>query len=253
VKTSNTDKTDYVKSCEDAIVNFDTFKRDPRYRVVLEHVDFPLSVGYLNEIKKNNPELISNFDKFRTNDLYGSPTLETYGEHGEFSPSTFRYIKVLGDLKNLYGDLTGMKIVEIGGGYGGQCKTICDLFDVSYMMVDLKESNDLARLYLSKFDIHPTFIDAHEFMEHPQDVESDLLISNYAFSECHKPIQNVYIDGLIKNATRGYITYNRNGGDELIYSVEKVTEMCKNLNIITIPEVPSTSKLGCIAVWDSDA
>ena len=33
-------------------------------------------------------------------------------------------MKVLGDLLMMFGDLSGMHIVEVGAGYGGQCLAI---------------------------------------------------------------------------------------------------------------------------------
>jgi len=50
----------------------------------------------------------------------------------------------------LFGLLDDAKIVEIGGGYGGQCKIIYDCFEpISYLMIDLGELLKLQEKYLN--------------------------------------------------------------------------------------------------------
>ena len=64
------------------------------------------------------------FHRFRENDRLGSPLTCDYDACGRFSPTTLRYAKVYSDLMRLFRDLDGQRIIEIGGGYGGQCFVI---------------------------------------------------------------------------------------------------------------------------------
>ena len=72
----------------------------------------------------------------------------------EISATTARYIKNLSDLINLFGSLDGMRIAEIGGGYGGLCKIISDQFELdSYTLFDLPDCLDLSKKFLDNFGI----------------------------------------------------------------------------------------------------
>ena len=103
---------DYIRVCQEASCNdivFANFKRDNDYRQVLEHATYEHGLAYLEVIKNDYPYLIDLIDKFATNDNYGFPF--TYEYDGMFmSPTTLRYIKVLGDLNKLF-ELEGKDII----------------------------------------------------------------------------------------------------------------------------------------------
>src|SRR5439155_585481 len=99
----------------------------PAYTDMLEHVSYSQGNDYLNIILNEYPDLVKKFSAFRENDAIGDPRTYLYEKHGLFSPTTLRYIKIAGDIRARFGDLSRMHIVEIGGGYGGQCKIIHDL------------------------------------------------------------------------------------------------------------------------------
>jgi hypothetical protein len=100
--------------------------------------------------------------------------------------------------------LTDKKIVEIGGGYGGQCQIIQTAFEVQcYEIVDLPEVWTLQKKYLSKFNVLVS-----KLPENPIYWEWDLCISNYALSEIKEPLQRNYVKGICKNSTNGYVTAN---------------------------------------------
>src|SRR5438876_1073823 len=77
---------------------------------------------------------------FRRNDNCGSPRTHDFGgDIGPMAPTTLRYIKILSDLETWFGSLGGKRVVEIGGGYGGQCAVIKTRFRVSsYTLIDLQ-------------------------------------------------------------------------------------------------------------------
>jgi len=75
-----------------------------------------------------------------------------------------------------------------------------------YLLLDLEECNLLSRRYLSIFNLPTLSHTAEEIDE--IDENFDLLISNYAFSECHKEVQQDYIERFIKKSNNFYIMHN---------------------------------------------
>lgn len=181
----------YLKACSEAN---DDFKNDWRLTPIFEHTKRYLALNYIDNIRKHNPHLLS--IKY-TNDRIGSPTLQDIGGwYG--SNATAQYIGVLSNLINHFGDLTGLSICEIGGGYGGQALTILDKFSPkSYDIIDLPEVNILQKKVLSD-----TICKIGSTIPKKS---YDLVISNYALSEI--PDNKKYID-LCRKAKHGYITCN---------------------------------------------
>jgi len=202
--------TYYPDFCQLAAKNdyvFNSFKRNPVYREILEHLPYELGALYLKTISAEYPELLAHVEKCRQNDLLGEPITFDYGQVGYFSPTTLRYIKVAGDLKKQFGDLSKMHIVEIGAGYGGQCKIIAELGGfASYTIIDLPECNALSKRYLDALGVqNVTFINNDNLSKAQK---YDLVISNYAFSEIDRSEQEKYIEHVIKSTPNGYMTMN---------------------------------------------
>ncbi|MGI9659181.1 MAG: putative sugar O-methyltransferase [Gaiellaceae bacterium] len=210
-RSSIADKTPYTSFCREASQRADvfaTFRRAPVYNQILEHTTEAQGSEYLDVILRRYAHLAEHFEAFRGNDRVGAPRTFEYGEHGAFSPTTLRYIKVLGDLERLFGDLGSMHFVEIGVGYGGQCRII-DAYGGfgSYCLVDLAPCLDLAHAYLDEFETtdavrYCTMEDIDEALD------GDLLLSNYAFSECTRAIQQTYLEKVLLRCARGYLTGN---------------------------------------------
>lgn len=99
-----------------------------------------------------------------------------------------------------FGPLDGLRICEIGGGYGGQCKAIFEKYKpLFYHIIDLPDVLDLQYRYTKG-------IGSISFSTGPVNQDFDLLISNYALSEI---IDNkLYIDEVVKRSKHGYITCN---------------------------------------------
>ena len=184
---------EYLQACRDA--NMNTFKRDLRLNRIFEHAGIEQGLAYLDLIKSNNPQLLQH--KF-TNDDTGGAQVYDYGNGHVFSPSTLQYIGVLSNLITRFGSLDDMRIVEVGGGYGGQCKTVIDVFKPKvYTIVDLPEVTALQLKYLTDTGAR--------VMSVPPTGKYDLFISNYALSEI--PNNTEYID-LARRCKHGYITCN---------------------------------------------
>ena len=82
----------------------------------------------------------------------------------------------------------------------------------------------------------------------PEYFNSDLLISNDAFSELSREIQDLYLKNVVLNAKRGYITWNSWSSTYLGgYSLAELVRVIPNSQII--PEKPLTGKENAIIVW----
>lgn len=201
----------YLKVCKDASENdsvFAVFKSLREYRKILEHTSLKIGQKYFVTILKENESLLTKYPAFWTNDDYGSPVKHTFisGDKAvTCSATTMQYIGVLSNLIKLLGPLTEMKIIEIGGGYGGQCKIMHDYYGQnSYTIVDLFEANALQSKYLAKFGVKICSWSGNWSVKY----NSDLTISNYALSEITEPLQTKYVRDILLNSKHGYITCN---------------------------------------------
>ena len=200
----------YSQICTEAVEDdnvFNKFKTDPRYTAILEHVPVEQGKIYAQDIQDYDidSDLIN---LFKENDIVGGANIINYGEpFGSISPSTLRYIQNALDISYFFGEGELNKIAEIGGGYGGLCKTISCLCEFGeYHIYDMKEASKLQEKYLSYFDIEGSVIH-HSEPEVLEDI--DLLISNYAYSELGENLQDLYYNNVIKNSKKVYMILNR--------------------------------------------
>lgn len=186
---------------------FAAFKSEPDYVKVLEHLSCEQGGLYLDRMLEERPEMEALLPRFRTNDDLGAPRTCDYGAHGAFSATTLRYAKVASELVTLFGSLDGMRIAEIGAGYGGQCYvTSLVARPASYTLIDLDPVLDLEETYLRRVGVrNARFVSTYRV---PKRASYDLVISNYAFSECTRAAQDVYVERVLRRSSRGYLTYN---------------------------------------------
>lgn len=96
------------------------------------------------------------------------------------------------------GPLDGLRICEIGGGYGAMAMLISKCRPECYHIIDLPEVCELQNRYLDGSSV--------ECLTEPTGQFYDLCISNYALSEI---VDNkLYIDEVLKRSKHGYITCN---------------------------------------------
>ena len=141
-------------------------------------------IPYIKALKKK-PYLWELISKFAQADkICGAICFEYDGAF--ISPNTLRYVKVLADLHECFGKLDDFNIVEIGGGYGGQCKVINDFAKVrSYTIIDLPEVKQLAKRWFERFGMNDIIFRDHNDLSI---IKYDLCISNYAFTEFDRDI-----------------------------------------------------------------
>lgn len=194
---------------------FSTFKSNKSFTDILEHISYQHGKEYLELINKEFGENIYNFiDLIKINDSIGKPIKHQYGNI-EASPSNFRYIYhalLIGSkCKKWFSKKPRIKIVEIGGGYGGLCfyiKNILKDFDIDYTIIDLPEPNYLQRLYLDATHQQNTHTISCFDIDSLTGERFDLVISNYCLSEISRDNQKNYFDKIVGNCDKKFFVWN---------------------------------------------
>lgn len=238
-----------VRNASKSENSFKIFRRSPDYREILEHVTRDQGDKYLVQINRLKSRFTDKqlFQAAEKMDSVGSPELFEFGDFGQVSPTSLRYVKVALELAGLVELSEASTISEIGGGYGGQACIFNMLFGVNkYSIYDLPEVCELANKFVAEVcpAMELNFYDGRN----PLESKSDIVISNYAFSEVTRELQEVYLEKVLLSASHGYITWNnlaevKFGG----FSVEELLDKIPNSKVI--PEVPNTGEGNCIIYW----
>lgn len=245
----------YIKIVQEAFNSyklFKNFKRNIDYMTVLEHVSESQGMLYLDTIRNESPELLNVIESYKENDIVGNPMVYKYEGVGKISPTTLRYIKVSSDLKRFFGLHIGDRIVEIGGGYGGQAlindKTFCIKV---YEILDLYPVLKLISKYLECHILKSSY-KVSTLNQKSGEEKYDLVISNYAFSELPKNLQLEYIRKVLSKSRKGYLTMNSGRSNETSRSTGKMTldQLKKELQPFEIfEETPLTGPDNYLIVW----
>lgn len=219
-------KIDYLKFCEDASKNddlFRTFKTNPAYQPILEHVDLELGKIYLEFLILT--EILSwktIEDCCKLNDSIGSPNMYRYELNGNtesifVSPTSLRYLYTLYDMVDSFGINDGWNIVEIGGGYGGQCLMLSEAYDFeSYTILDQKGPTMLQNRFIQEAGIpNARAMTLDEYLIDFAPVDIDLVISNYALTELEPSTFNRYYETIVNASRIGYFTCNPGASEAL--------------------------------------
>ena len=217
----------HVPVCEQAVGNdesFSSFKRDEYFTTILEHTSEAASKIFLSKAINEHSDKIKeiNWTKVSENDSLGNPVLLEYSDvpsdNKLFSPSTIAYVfKALDILQHMKDSgLNDVDLLEIGGGYGGQCKMILDfstIFDIkinSYTLIDLYWPNQLQKKYLESLGYTDKikYISYEKIRDDDVDIPKfDYLVSIYALGEFMPDVQQFYIDKM-HNFPYHYLVWN---------------------------------------------
>jgi len=233
---------DCITSFVNTNINDWTFKSNPEYCLVLEHVKPRQGELYINELKKRFDVLYnSNTDYLielcRLNDSCGKPKKYNFKNFTDCSPTGLRYIfqsfLILTYMKEC--NLNNIDVIEIGGGYGGLCFFIyklAHLFDITintYSIFDLQMPLILQQKYLENLSIHNINYVTLDNMKNLK--YNSFLISNYAFSEISLDLQKQYTNHVLNP----YVSYGF-----LAWNFIDVYEFIDNKNITIEAEYPLT-------------
>lgn len=239
-----------LKAAKDKDV-FNTFKINPAYNEILEHLPPVLGQDYYEIVMRYYPKAISKVQKIKINDQQGSPHLVDY-YFGKYSATSLRYFKVAAELEHCFNNIQDMDIIEIGGGYGGQALVSREIHGYkSWTIVDLPEAVELQKTYLSNFDCKN--INCVSYLEDYCGKKYDLVVSNYAFSECNRKVELDYIEKLMGNNEKIYMTVNFIKVDDKNFAnMLSLEEMRKLLNVKPYPEIPNTFPNNAIILRNND-
>jgi hypothetical protein len=209
------------------------FKCNSNYTHVLEHVNYEQGQQYYNLIKNefNTPDMII-LEFCNLNDKIGNPKQFDYS-FGKSSPTSLRYIYhtllTISHISKI--GQNSIKIIEIGGGYGGLAFALqhfCQFFGISiesYTMIDLTEPVALQELYLSKVaDISKfKFYNADNY---GKEIEGNnyYLLSMYSLGEIAVERQLLYFNTLLPKVSHGFLVWNTLPYPELNYSTKREIE-----------------------------
>jgi hypothetical protein len=225
---------------------FAKFRSNRKYRLILEHVTHKLGDKYLSELRNSGFEIKETLGRIRNIDLMGGPIRYRFNEIGRVSPTTIRYMFVHSELVKHFGPMDDFKIVEIGGGFGGQAAVSKTLNStLQWLIYDLPVVSKLQQKFLGRCGIESiSFYSGLEIEES----KGDLLISNYALSEVSRDLQLEYMNKVALNCPRGYMAWNllsetETGG----LSVKEVLQIIPDSS--AIDEVPLSHTGNVVITW----
>lgn len=203
----------YRDVCQKAAVNpfyFQNFRSMPAYRKVVELTEADAFYRYLSfTLQKWDKKL----EVFRKLDTIGNPMCKDYPGLGAFSGTTLRYMVIADQIMKMFSLPEGATIAEIGAGFGGQSYILSQLCPFArYYVYDLPEVEALITKVMKSLQV-----DHVECVPFDNEIPSetiDLVISNYAYSECDRALQLAYFEKVIKKANRGYVLYNQISRDD---------------------------------------
>lgn len=253
-KRSLSDDGRYVALVREALRDsevFARFKRHPNYRKILEHVTEAYGREYLDLIIKSSPDLLEKVELFKSNDLLGNPHLSFYPETGAISPSTLRYVYVASELRRLFGTMLGTRVAEIGVGYGGQLLVNDKVFSYGEAhLFDLPPVLELTSRCLEAHLLQGSYR-TMTINQHAGDLDYDLVISNYAFSELPSELQSVYLRKVMARSKKGYLTMNSGrAGNPFVGDHLSLEDLRRFLpTFVVLEEAPTTPFNNYVIVW----
>jgi len=250
---SDSQKTNYESTVDRLLKNdfsFDRFRRNFGFCEIVENVTYSQGFSYISRINYlAYGKSISRIGNL--NDNVGNPIRYNYPGFGRMSPTTLRYISVALEIQNIFGPSLSGNFVEIGGGYGGQVSVLKDLFRINnYGVYDLPNVQTLIKRYLKSIDkdFNVQFLN----LEKDENREWDLAISNYAFSELPKNLQETYIDKVLSKSSRGYLIMN-SGRENLTTRSEGKLSLGALQKLIPtseiFEEIPKTGPDNYVIIW----
>lgn len=252
---SDSESTDYSNFVRTASVNekvFRKFRKNFYYRQILEHVNYSLGNEYLSLLSEQSTSLVKNNPRILKLSKIGRPRKYFYPRVGVVSPTILRYQYVAQEFERLFGNSIGNSISEIGVGFGGQYVILQENFKFDrYTMFDLPPVLELTNKVISSTAVQNKTL-VHGNIQQPHLEDCDLIISNYAFSELPREIQQGYVDGVLKNAKRGYLIMNSgrsdiSGRSSGKFTLKELQEVLPKFDVIE--EIPLTGPDNYVIVW----
>lgn len=190
-----------------------TFKSNPVYRLILEHVSHEQGRAYL-ALASQHPRWGAKLRMLVAataleNDLLGKPIRQPFDELGIYcSPTNMRYmwhaLSIWDHVEQL--GLDYPSFVEIGGGYGGLALWLHRLAPMtvgSYTILDLPEAAAIQKSAAREWGL-PINVDVYFTAMAP----GSFLVSAYAFSEFSPHVRGWYEQHVVEHCPHGWLAWN---------------------------------------------
>ena len=207
----------HVNVCRNALqhdIIYQNFKNNADYTRVLEHCPTDVAQRALRSIL--NREKTIDWGQIRINDAIGNPVTTNFEpifkeynivlDHYTFSNTTILYTFQALDIISRMD--TPMRVVEIGGGYGGLCKVLHILAShliLSYTIIDIEDVSKHQHKYLTDMDLPD--VKCIPYLEYTAR-SFDLCVSIYALGEFTRPVIDFYYVNVIQHSTSKYLWWN---------------------------------------------
>jgi putative sugar O-methyltransferase len=232
--------SDFLKTIKSDSQAFLHFKRDKSFMAILEHVSQQSGTEYKHLIENEFSDDVANYlDIVTLNDSIGDPVKHSYAGV-EMSPTNLRYIYqsllILDKCKRWFPSKKNVKIIEIGGGYGGLSLFIQKMFKdyvIEYTIVDLPDPKALQEKFLSSVGLQKTRTVSCFDINQLANEKFDLVISNYCISEISVQNKNEYFEKIIKNCDKKFFAWNylTVESDSVIWKYLKVKKVLALLGV----------------------
>lgn len=182
------------------------FRRTHAVRQVVETLGPVDGRHFAKWIRHNAPEYLRD-KRVAAIDAWGDPIRWSgacLGTPHPFSPTTLRFLAHALWLKREGFIKEGGTVVEIGVGFGGLAAMNAIVSRATTIMIDLPPVIDAAMLQMNELGLGK-----FASIDHAKAADHDVFfISNYAFTELSRDMQDTYADQFIRHAHRGVILSN---------------------------------------------
>jgi putative sugar O-methyltransferase len=221
-------KEKYINSVRHILMekNVENLRKDKNIQSIFEHVRENQGYEYVKKIPQN--WLNENLSEIHKNEIFFKPEQTINIEGFSISPTSLRYAWNCYEIGFYLPINSTSNIVEIGAGYGGLCRMLCGLNNIStYTIIDIPEVSLLAKKYNENYNINVINLSCLDYKNHISH-KYDIFISNYALSELDKKEQDGYLS-IASKTPYGYITYNSQPKNKhLQYSKEEMKNIISN-------------------------
>lgn len=200
---------DWPRACSELINGIwssGDFRRTHAVRQVVETLG-PVDGRYFGKlIRSIGPGHLKD-QKVVATDAWGNPICwpaALLGTPRAFSPTTLRYLAHALWLKKEGFVKEGGTVVEVGVGFGGLAAMNAIVSNATTIMIDLPPVAEAAMLQMNELSLGK-----FASTDHTEAAAGDAcFISNYAFTELSREMQDTYADQFIRHADRGVILSN---------------------------------------------
>lgn len=189
----------------------ENFRQNEEIRELCENETIEQGIRYRTYTLQNYSNIYKKYFENIKESHIGNPKII---DEFHFSPNTESHLYKSCQILYYFNDLKGKNIVEIGGGYGGLARIICESIEInSYTIIDIPQMQRVQKFYLENSLNASTYkkisyIDA--FDNHLLQLKHDwhLAISTFALSEQSINVQKNYLTSVINNSENVYLINN---------------------------------------------